>query len=388
VVLFLLPAITWAESSEIEPFVIENQSSQPFSYQFHFGYEAKNVAPWTTTETIPSGDRHTISTPVPLMIRFREGDDWKNYKLSPGRFFRFQSDSNNHGDLVLASTVIKPPQILREIKVLAVADTEYREHFPDWQERIRGIISGASRHFENEFAIRFTLTAFQSWEFNARTQPKPDDKIASLQKIDLGTSELLIAFIRCIHEDKNQTVHGWTCPLAKYIIVTDAWPELAYIIPLAHREAIWRQPGFGATVTLVHELGHAFGAFHLDNQNSIMNKLPSKIVPPRIEFDDVSRQVILLARDVDFSHSPDSLSIEAARNIRNLYREHRHPSEPIDADPVTIAYRNLAASALLSGNRTLEKTMADRAANWWREEEAMGNHDRLPTEEPANTGTD
>ncbi len=291
-----------------QPIVLENVSRQPFIYRFYHGFQNQIVKkePWTEPLAIPSGERRTVGTPVPLVIGFLDGAEWKTFELAPGNRFVYRQDDRGRGGLYFSGAV-RPPDKLREVKVLAVADIEYRNRFPEWQQRVRELIEAALRYYECEFAIRFTPVGYRSWEFNARYQRSEEEKLASLEKIEPGQADLVIAFVRCIEQlDRGMRI-AWGMRLSQYVLVTDAWPELAYVIPLAHWEAIWRQPGFGSTVVLSHELGHAFGGFHVDNRESVMQPEPTKLIPPRIQFDEATRQVILATRQFDFNRGPDSV---------------------------------------------------------------------------------
>ena len=294
------------------------------------------------------------------------------HTLPPGNCFRFVLDGQERGGLVLADAPSVPAPKLREIKVLAVADIEYRNRFPDWQERVKGLVGAASRYYESEFGLRFTVLACKPWEFNARYQPSMEEKLVSLQKIELGQADLLIAFVRSVQHRENGAAIGWGFWLCEYMLVTDLWPELvdgAQLMPLVCRQ-ILKKPGFGSTMTLIHELGHLFGAFHVDNAESIMYFSTMKIVPPRIQFDDVNRQVILATRDVDFRVAPEGLPRASALKIRDLYRAHHVRTEPADLDPITTAYRYRAMLALISQNRPLANRLALQSAAWWRGAEA------------------
>jgi hypothetical protein len=257
--------------------------------------------------------------------------------------------------------------VSREVKVLAVADSEYRSRFPEWQDRVRGLIAAASRCYECEFGIRFTVVECKPWKFNARFQRSIEMQLAGLQEIELGQADLMVAFVRCMNPMGKGASIGWGMRLSPYALVTDSWPELADILPLAYREKIWKEPGFGSTVTIVHELGHILGAFHLADANSIMFPNPVRMVPPRIQFDDVTRQVILAMKKTDLRQGPAGVPRATALKIRELYQTHRLVSEPAEGDPVSAAFLDRARQAQAAKDPGMAAHMSLRAENWWRE---------------------
>ncbi len=355
-----------------EPIVLENASPQPFVYHFHNGFQRDKEVPWTAPLTIPTGERRTVAAPVPLVIGFHDGAEWRSFTLQPGNAYRFHLNAQGGAGLYFAGPV-PAPEVVREIRVLAVADNEYRNRFPEWEPRVRGLIASASRCYEQEFGIRFTVVDCKPWKFNARYQRTLEEKLASMQRIDLGSAEMMVAFIRAVHPIGGATAIGWGMRLSPYALVTDSWPELADIIPLAYREKIWREPGFGSTVTLVHELGHALGAFHLASADSIMYPNPVKMIPPRIQFDDVTRRVIRASRNSNLRLGPESISRQAALEIRDLYRRYRLPSEPVDGDPISGAYRDGATRAQAANQPDLAAQLNRRADTWWREGTPVGH---------------
>ena len=349
----------------MEPLVLENGSPQPVAYQFHHGFDAGKGEPWTAPQTLPTGARRTVLSPVVIVIRYQHGADWTKASLEPGKLFSFRRNSQGQTELNLCGA-LPPAADLREVKVLAVADIEYRNRFPQWQDRVKRLVASASRVYESEFRIRFRVVDCKPWEFNARYQQSDDEKLVSLQKIELGQADLMIAFIRSVADPGGGAVLGWALRLSEYVVVADSWPELAYVLPLAHREEIWKIPDFGSTVVLVHELCHTLGGFHVDNIDSIMCPQPYKAVPPRIQFDDFNRQVLLATRNVDFRQGAISVPHDAALQIRELYLQHRLLSEPAEWDPISSAFGYRWKLATLSQNRPLANQMAYRAATWWR----------------------
>lgn len=366
VAIWLAVAVGLQTAGATEPLVLENASAQPFVYYFHHGFQKNQEVPWTSPVTIPAGERRTVGSAVPLVIGFRHGWEWKSFALKPGCMYRVRADGEGRSMLYFAGEAQALP-LVREIKVLAVADSEYRVRFPEWQERVRGLIAAASRCYECEFGIRFAVVDCKAWNFNTRYERSIQAQLVGLQEVELGPADLMVAFVRCMNPMGKGSAIGWGMRLSPYALVTDSWPELADIIPLAYREKIWKEPGFGSTVTLVHELGHTLGAFHLADVNSIMYPNPVKMIPPRIQFDDVTRQVIQAMRGTDLRQGPIHVPRATALKIRELYKAHRLVSEPPDGDPISSAFLDRARQAQASRDPGMAAHMSLRAENWWRE---------------------
>lgn len=77
---------------------------------------------------------------------------------------------------------------LREVKVLAAADRTFRDHFPQWKQRIAEIVAPVSRCYEVRFHIRLKVIDCQPWQLKAEAKSFPDNWI-QLFGIDPGNAE-------------------------------------------------------------------------------------------------------------------------------------------------------------------------------------------------------
>jgi hypothetical protein len=355
-------AVLVSAVSQAAPLVIENASSQPFVYRFYRGFDAGGA--WAAPQTLAPQERHALDAPTALVVGFQQPDAWKTYTLNPGAAFRVRTDAAGRNELFQAAASSFPGTI-RPLKVMAAADLQYRARFPHWRERIAGIVARASRLMEGEFGIRIDLLRVQEWPSSSQFARTANETLASLARIDRGEAEILMGIAGAVHPLPGQPdsyAAGWTGPFSPYVLVTDDGSAA----PGQSSDA-WNQPEFAATATVVHELAHAFGAFHVSGTNSIMCERPTRAAPPRIEFDEVSRTLIRLTRDVDFVRGPDSLPLAARGQIRELYRQHRPPGAALINDPITLGYGWRIRLAILTGDLAQAARLSQRADAWLRD---------------------
>lgn len=200
--------------------------------------------------------------------------------------------------LSLAScAILQNDPALRTVRVKAVADPSFRARNPRWQEEIRGRIEAASDYFEREFAIRLVTQSVAPWPVEERIRSTPT-LITKLKTDFPGTDsayDLIIAFTaeslsRYTIEGRPRADRIGNCRegLGNYV-VTSAKDIFRYT-------GAQSQPD-DDTLTLVHELGHIFGAEHVQDAQSIMNE----DFDYRAEFDMKNRAVILKNRNCPFA---------------------------------------------------------------------------------------
>jgi hypothetical protein len=200
--------------------------------------------------------------------------------------------------LLLASCALfesEPP--LQIIRVKALADPSFRARNPRWQDELRGRVEAASDYFAREFAIRFVTQSVAAWPVQERIRSTPA-LIAKL-KNDFPKNnpdyDLIIAFTA--EELSRYTVDG----RPRVDRIGDCRDGLGnYVVTSANK--IFRYTGVqndpdNDTLTLVHELGHIFGAEHVQDARSIMNE----DFDYRAEFDMKNRSVILKNKNCPFA---------------------------------------------------------------------------------------
>ncbi|MGH7823636.1 MAG: M12 family metallo-peptidase [Candidatus Binatia bacterium] len=186
----------------------------------------------------------------------------------------------------------------RVVRVKAFADPSLRERNPGWDKELRGLIEAASDYFEREFGIRFVTQSAMAWPANEKFSTTAALLNRLKQDFPLGakdgTYDLIVAFTA---ERVNHYIGGrarvdriGNCQqgLANYVVTSVSKP--------------YRYTGVNAeptieVIALIHELGHVFGAEHIDDPGSIMHEN----FDYRSEFDMKNRTVILKNRRCPFA---------------------------------------------------------------------------------------
>jgi hypothetical protein len=188
----------------------------------------------------------------------------------------------------------------RVVRVKALADPPFRSRNPGWAQEARGLIEAASDYYEEEFGIRLITESVAPWPEDERV-PSTPTLLARLQKqfpvasAD-GGYDIVIAFTgenvsRILTAGRPRVDRIGNCSqgLARYIVLPT--------------KKLFRYTGLITTdldpdvLTLVHEIGHVFGAEHVEDVNSIMNEN----FDYRSQFDAKNRSIIQNNRSCPFA---------------------------------------------------------------------------------------
>lgn len=202
--------------------------------------------------------------------------------------------------LVLASCSLAGPEApQRVVRVKALADVPFRARNPRWHEEARGLIEAASDYYEREFDIRLLTQSVAPWPEVERLASTPG-LLTKLQKdfpvktkkddYDLivvftaeGVSRYLIA-----GRPRVDRIGNCAQGLGSYVIAPTG--------TVFHYNGPNAEPTF-EVMTLVHEIGHIFGAEHVNDIASIMHE----DFGYRTEFDPKNRAVIQKNRTCAFA---------------------------------------------------------------------------------------
>lgn len=192
--------------------------------------------------------------------------------------------------LLLGACALAGGEPQRVVQVHVLADPSVRARNPGWNREVEDLIQGASDYYEREFGIRFAARGVAPWPLQeriastaellarlAREFPDPESK-APYDLIVAFTAEGVSRYVRA-GRPRVDRIGNCAQGLSRYVV-----------IPL-HK--IFRYSGPAADldldlIALIHELGHVFGAEHVQDTASIMHE----DFGYRTEFDAKNRAVI------------------------------------------------------------------------------------------------
>jgi hypothetical protein len=185
------------------------------------------------------------------------------------------------------------------VRVKALADLPLRERNTHWEEEIRRLVEASSDYFEEEFGIRLITQSTAPWPVRERIPSTPQlllklKRDFPLSKKD-GHYDLIIAFTA---EPLNRYTRAGRPRVDK---IGDCQQGLGgYIVaPVStlFRYARVNRELTSDLVALIHELGHVFGAEHVNDSTSIMNEEFGYST----EFDMKNRNIVLKNRNCPFA---------------------------------------------------------------------------------------
>lgn len=218
------------------------------------------------------------------------------------------------------------------------------------EAKIRARIAKLSEVFDDHFGIRFEIVEMLRWD--PPSDSSFDRQYAALKNA-LGNRrpELAIGFILEVFQMHPSELrlpvdHLWTgygSPhVGPYLLTRDFAFE--HVTDQAASE--WTFASGTVAETLVHEMGHMFGALHVDDDYSVMR--PSPTGTPRFKFDAVNARVIGRQKWKDFTRGVESLDEPELLGLVNDYRELSRLSTRPNGAPEEEARVHLALAKLYS----------------------------------------
>jgi hypothetical protein len=204
------------------------------------------------------------------------------------------------------------PVIRREIRVRVACDEEFRA-MPDWEAVARRRIAAASRAFEEQLQIRWSVADVVEWKSDDAAQYMIALTKSLARDVSGGSCEIVVGFsgqLRATGMDHDYVENGcglFYGPAATVRQMRDAYEERWYV------------------ACLVHELGHVLGAWHSSDASSVMFREATYA----LEFDSTSLRTMEILRDFDFRTGVDGLSDDLRRRIAEVYRQSHAPGDPL-----------------------------------------------------------
>lgn len=187
----------------------------------------------------------------------------------------------------------------RVVRVKVLADVPFRARNRNWAEEARGIVEAASDYYEREFDIRIVTQSVSPWPVTQRVDSTPA-LLSMLQKefpvqSNDGNYDLIVSFTaentsRYLTAGRPRVDRIGNCVqgLSNYVVVP--------VGKVFRYQSASAEPEF-SVITLIHELGHVFGAEHVEDTASLMHET----FDYRTEFDAENRTVIQKNRTCSFA---------------------------------------------------------------------------------------
>ena len=191
---------------------------------------------------------------------------------------------------ISACALFGPDLAERPVRIKVLVDVPFRARNPRWAEEARGLIEAASDFYEREFDIRLLTQSVSSWPEKERV-PSSVTLLTRLQKefplpAKTDNYDLIVVFTaenvnRYFSAGRPRVDRIGNCAqgLGSYAVVP--------ISKVFHYRGMNAEPELDV-IALIHELGHIFGAEHVEDINSLMHE----DFAYRSDFDKKNREVI------------------------------------------------------------------------------------------------
>ncbi len=204
----------------------------------------------------------------------------------------------------------------RTVHVKVAVDDSFMR-YPDWQAQIQTRLQAASDQWSRQLGISFVIDQCTTWQPPQGLTNYLDIVEELHRAVPRGEADIVIAFSR------QESPAGQPMPLHVFGISPNF---MGYTMLYDLVVLVGPDPQGGSTAltvrpearieTLIHELGHLFGAVHRTGA-SAMRPIPG--LPAIHVFDDLNAQLIRYARWIDFDQGLSSLSRRELQQMAAVY---------------------------------------------------------------------
>ena len=218
--------------------------------------------------------------------------------------------------IVLALIVCQAPPVsaeriaTRELRVGIAVSQDFKVDLA-WKNKFRQRLDYASQLFDSQFKLRFNATVFWDWDLKDKGIDI-NNLVADLRStIPLKDKavDLVIGLARVRDEKDAGAPHdldhiGRAPPFSGYVVLR--YPQA----PLSKTQE---------ETLLVHELGHLFGAIHIQDPKSIMSPSIDRQLPAVFDLDN--RRIVNATRAIDFKQGGSVMKAEIAELLIGPYQK-------------------------------------------------------------------
>lgn len=214
----------------------------------------------------------------------------------------------------------------RDVTVVLASDEEFRAACKgDWKEDARRRLAAASAVFEREFRIRFVPAECREWRSDGSAIDLHVLHRAAAADVPAHPADLTVVFVR---QDKSFSgrpdsyERGVTYYYGRTLLVRTGLVEGAQARPTLSADRESRDWPYEHE-TLLHELAHTFGAWHLAESASIMRAHKSGEAAD--EFGVAASAAVAVGRSIDFRRGVDGLTNTQTETITRLWKDTHIP---------------------------------------------------------------
>ncbi len=206
---------------------------------------------------------------------------------------------------------------VRVLRIRACADEELRAR-EDWEQEIIEHLEFASGLYERTWGVRFDIVEIVEWESDDSGQGMGDLVDELEEEIPTDGVDVVIGF------SAQNPRRG---KLSKYVALP--WGLTPSLGRASMIRAMVDDESYDLHLAVVHEIAHLFGAFHVEQQESVMRETVGG--PRTFQFDIENGKLMRLMRDYDFEAGVEAIPSEVADRITQVWKRGavKHDSNPL-----------------------------------------------------------